>query len=76
VLIGQGGADTMSGGSGDDFLYFDNLDTITGGAGNDWAWTFFGSGGVTLNMAAAGFENAWGSTAGDTISAAGSATAG
>ncbi len=73
TLIGQGGADTMNGGSGDDFLYFDHLDTITGGAGNDWAVASLPLGaGVNLNLNTAGIENAWGSTFDDILSGAGS----
>ncbi len=74
TLIGQGGADTMTGGSGNDFLYFDSADTINGGGGVDWAVVFAGIGAVTLNLTTTGFENAWGSTSADTLTAAGSAT--
>ncbi len=71
-LIGQGGADIMSGGSGDDFLYFDHLDTITGGGGTDWAVATLSAAGVNLNLNTAGIENAWGSTSDDILSGAGS----
>jgi Ca2+-binding RTX toxin-like protein len=72
TLIGQGGADIMTGGSGNDFLYFDSSDTISGGSGTDWAVVFAGIGAVTLNLTTTGFENAWGSTSADTLTAAGS----
>jgi Ca2+-binding RTX toxin-like protein len=79
TLIGQGltggpNADTMTGGAGDDFIYYRAGDVISGGAGNDWAVATLSASGVTLNMATTGFENAWGSTSNDTITAAGSAT--
>ena len=71
-LIGQGGADTMRGGSGDDFIYFDHLDTISGGAGNDWAVATLSATGVNLDLNATSFENSWGSPFDDTLSGAGS----
>jgi Ca2+-binding RTX toxin-like protein len=73
VMIGQGGADTMTGGSGNDFLYFDSADTINGGGGNDWAVVFAGIGPVSLNLSVTNIENAWGSTGDDVLSAAASA---
>jgi len=76
VMIGQGPtADTMMGGSGDDFVYYRAGDVISGGAGNDWAVSTLSATGVTLDTSATGFENAWGSSFDDTLSAAGSATA-
>ena len=76
VMIGQGPtADTMLGGSGDDFVYYRAGDVISGGAGNDWAVSTLSATGVVLDMSATGFENAWGSSFDDTLSAAGSATA-
>jgi Ca2+-binding RTX toxin-like protein len=79
TMIGQGltggaNADTMIGGSGDDFVYYRAGDIISGGAGSDWAVATLSAEAVTLDMAATGFENAWGSTSADTITAAGSAT--
>jgi Ca2+-binding RTX toxin-like protein len=65
VMIGAGGADTMIGGSGNDFLYFDHLDTIAGGAGADWAVATLSMSGVNLDMSAASIENAWGSVGDD-----------
>ena len=61
-LTGGANADTMLGGSGDDFIYYRTGDVINGGGGNDWAVATLSATGVTLNMAATGFENAWGST--------------
>jgi Ca2+-binding RTX toxin-like protein len=74
TLIGQGGADTMTGGAGDDFLYFDSTDTILGGAGLDWAVATLSTAGVNLNLNTSGFENSWGSTSNDTLSGAGATT--
>ncbi len=71
TLIGQGPqADSMIGGSGNDFIYFRAGDTIAGGGGSDWAVATLSSTGVNLNLGATGFENAWGSTGNDTMSAA------
>ena len=76
IIIGQGGADTMKGGAGADFLYFDNRDVVSGGAGSDWAWAFAGGGGaIALNLTAGGFENAGGGIFNDSLTAAGSAGA-
>jgi Ca2+-binding RTX toxin-like protein len=75
IIVGQGGADTMKSGGGDDFLYFDNRDVVSGGAGSDWAWAFAGGGGaITLNTTTAAIEKVWGSTFGDSFTAAGSAS--
>jgi Ca2+-binding RTX toxin-like protein len=79
TMVGQGltggaNADTMTGGSGNDFVYYRAADVIIGGAGNDWAVATLSASGVTLNIAASGFENAWGSTSGDNLTAAGSST--
>ena len=80
TMVGQGltggaNADTMSGGLGNDFVYFRAGDIIAGGTGSDWAVATLSASGVTLNLAATGFENSWGSTSADTISGAGSASA-
>src|SRR5215475_4636320 len=79
TLIGQGltggaNADTMLGGSGNDFIYYRAGDIIDGAAGNDWAVATLSASGVTLDMNATHFENAWGSASDDTITAAGAAT--
>lgn len=71
TLISQGVAsDSLTGGSGDDFIYFRSGDTIAGGAGSDWAVATLSASAVNLNLGATGFENAWGSTGNDTLSAA------
>ncbi len=76
TLIGQGPtADSMTGGSGNDFVYFRNGDQIAGGAGTDWAVATLSTTGVNLSLGAAGFENAWGSTSNDTLNGS-TATAG
>ena len=84
TLVGQGfyvgipggpdDPDTMLGGSGNDFVYYRAGDIIDGGASNDWAVASLSVFGVNLDMTATHFENAWGSTSADTITAAGSAT--
>ena len=75
TLVSQGaGNDTLLGGSGADFVYFQAGDSILGGAGSDWAVAALSASGVTLNISDRQFENAWGSAfGGDTISASGSA---
>ena len=80
TMVGQGltggaNADTMMGGSGNDFIYYRAGDVISGGAGSDWAVATLSVSGVTMNMTTTGFENAWGSTSDDTITAAGASTA-
>lgn len=69
TLIGQGSADTLTGGVGNDFVYFRSGDVITGGAGSDWAVASLSSTGVNLNLASRGFEAAWGSIQADTLTA-------
>lgn len=75
TLVSQGtGNDTLLGGSGADFVYFQAGDSILGGAGSDWAVAALSASGVTLNISDRQFGNAWGSAfGGDTISASGSA---
>lgn len=73
TLIGQGSADTLTGGSGNDFVYFRAGDVITGGAGSDWAVASLSGTGVNLNLASRGFEAAWGSAFADTLTAGSSA---
>jgi Ca2+-binding RTX toxin-like protein len=77
TLYGNGGADTLIGGSGNDYIYFDALDlsggSITGGAGYDWA-ILNEQVGVSLNLAARGFEGAYGRDGNDTFNASGVAT--
>lgn len=78
TLVGQGlqggvNADTMLGGTGNDFVYYRAGDVINGGAGVDWAVATLSSSGATLNLAPTGFENAWGSAFADTLSGAGAA---
>lgn len=77
TLYGNGGADTLTGGSGDDYIYFDALDlsggSIIGGAGYDWA-ILNEQVGVSLILAARGFEGAYGRDGNDTFDASGVAT--
>ncbi len=75
TLIGQGPqSDSMIGGSGNDFIYYRAGDTVAGGLGSDWAVATLSASAVNLNLGATGFENAWGSTGNDTLSAATSST--
>ncbi|MGC5198209.1 hypothetical protein [Aphanothece microscopica] len=76
TLIGQGPTgDNMTGGSGNDFVYFRAGDTIGGGTGRDWAVASLSFGaGVDLNLGATGFENAWGSNVNDTLNGASAST--
>jgi serralysin len=75
VLHGQGPTgDTMLGGSNNDSIYFRTGDVISGGQGIDWAYATLSTTGVTLDMVSTQFENAWGSTQADTISAAAAIT--
>lgn len=74
-LVGQGPtADTLLGGSGDDFIYFRSGDTIAGSSGTDWAVATLSASAVSLNLAATGIESAWGSTSNDTLTAASAST--
>lgn len=79
TLIGQGPtADILRGGFGSDFIYFRNGDTVSGGTltgTTDWAVATLSSTGVTLDLAATGFEAAWGSSSNDTLISDGSGTA-
>src|SRR5204862_503816 len=56
VIVGDIGADSISGGNGNDSLYVDASDTlISGCAGFDAAYITSGSG-LTLNLATTGIE--------------------
>jgi Ca2+-binding RTX toxin-like protein len=70
-LYGLGGADQLTGGDGNDVLYFDRLDTVLqGGAGVDSAIVFFTeTANITVNLAGTGIEVAYGGVGNDTISA-------
>jgi Ca2+-binding RTX toxin-like protein len=77
VLVGQGlaggiYADTMRGGSGNDFVYYRAGDIISGGSGADWAVGVLSPMAVNLNLASTGFEVAWGSTYDDMLNASAS----
>jgi Ca2+-binding RTX toxin-like protein len=72
-LFGLGGADQLIGGAGDDVLWIDNLDTLVqGGAGVDTAVAYLESGGVSLDLTAAGIEVVQGGAFDDIFTAAGS----
>jgi Ca2+-binding RTX toxin-like protein len=70
-LYGLDGADQLTGGMGNDVLYFDSLDTaLQGGAGVDSAAVFFTeTSNVSLNLAGKNIEVAYGGVGNDTISA-------
>jgi Ca2+-binding RTX toxin-like protein len=68
-LQGLGGADQLIGGSGNDLIYFDSLDTLVqGGAGFDTAIVDTAAG-VTLDLAAAHVEEAYGGVGNDVLDA-------
>jgi Ca2+-binding RTX toxin-like protein len=65
TLTGGGGADSLDGGANDDWLYVDSLDvSIQGGSGYD-RMIVQGAGGVSINLATAGLEAAYGSSGND-----------
>lgn len=76
VLNAAQGADSLSGGAGDDKLFIDSDDIyVDGGAGYDRVYVHGYSDAVTLDLTASHVEFVSGSTAGDTLTAAGSAAA-
>jgi Ca2+-binding RTX toxin-like protein len=73
VLVGGEGSDQLTGGAGNDQIFFDHLDTtVVGGAGVDTAYANgVGDNAVALELAPAGIENAWGGAGDDVLDAAG-----
>ena len=77
TLYGYGGADTLRGGTGNDYIYMDAADlsggSVQGGAGYDY---LINHGGTALSVVLAnhGAEGFFGSSAAETISAAGLTT--
>ncbi|NJL70544.1 MAG: cadherin-like domain-containing protein [Candidatus Competibacteraceae bacterium] len=74
TLIGGEGADSLSGGAGDDILYIDASDVaanISGGEGND-TLVVDGDGAVTIDLAEAEVEIAFGGAGNDQFNAASS----
>jgi ELWxxDGT repeat protein len=68
VLDGGRGADRLSGNSGNDTLIIDADDTlVSGGSGTDTEIVASYSGGVTLNLATASIERAYGGNGNDTF---------
>jgi Ca2+-binding RTX toxin-like protein len=70
-LIGFGGADVLSGGGGNDYLYGDNLDQLHGGAGIDTLYSQ--SVGMDVDLQLTSIEIAYGSNGDDTFYTSGSA---
>jgi Ca2+-binding RTX toxin-like protein len=79
ALIGEAGADSLTGGAFNDYVYFDGLDTINAGAGYDALFYYQGTGqalaNLNLNVAAANAEYVIGGGGNDTIFNTGSSTA-
>jgi Ca2+-binding RTX toxin-like protein len=72
ALYGQGGADDLRGGFGNDTIFFDADDTVAnGGDGTDFAWAFGETRPVTVSLQNQQLEIVWGGAGGDTISAIG-----
>jgi Ca2+-binding RTX toxin-like protein len=78
VLYGFGGADTLVGGAGDDYLYFDFEDlasgTLSGGGGYDYLLNNSSSsftGTISVTLSAHGAEGYYGGAGAEIISAAG-----
>jgi Ca2+-binding RTX toxin-like protein len=71
-LIGYGGTDTITGGSGNDYIWvdFDATDTINGGAGHNELY-HIGAGAVTINLATINVQAVLGGAQGDTLDASG-----
>lgn len=67
VLSGGDGADSIAGGAGDDLLIADSDDTVDGGSGVDTV-VFTDTTGVTMNLAQAGIEIAFGGDGDDVFS--------
>ena len=71
ALAGAAGADTLIGGAGDDWIYFDGADAVvSGGAGYDRVFVR-DAGGATLNLGAGQIEEATGDAGVDVLNASG-----
>lgn len=73
TIYGNGGADQITGGSGDDYIYV-NSDTASyvGGAGFDYLiYNTFDGSGLTVDLTATGFEGAVGRGGNDSFDASG-----
>jgi serralysin len=75
-LLGNTGADQLTGGSADDLVFFDHQDTIVdGGAGYNFAYAYnVGFTAVSVNLATQHFDTAWGGFGDDTLDASGKTT--
>jgi Ca2+-binding RTX toxin-like protein len=71
-LIGYGGTDTITGGSGNDYIWvdFDATDSINGGAGHNELY-HIGAGAVNISLAAINVQAVLGGGQGDTLDASG-----
>ena len=79
ALIGEAGADSLTGSAFADYIYFDGFDTINAGAGYDALFYYQGTGqalaNLNLNLAATNAEYVIGGGGNDTIFNTGSSTA-
>jgi Ca2+-binding RTX toxin-like protein len=79
TLIGEAGADSLTGSAFNDYVYFDALDTINAGAGRDALFYYQGTGqalaNLNLNVAAANAEYVLTGAGNDTLFNTGSSTA-
>ena len=79
ALIGEAGADVISGSNFNDYVYFDGLDFINAGAGNDALFYYQGTGqalaNLNLNVAATNAEYVLAGGGNDALFNTGSATA-
>ena len=74
ILSGGAGVDQLDGGAGNDLIFFDESDSIVeGGTGYDTA-AFVGSGNVSFDLVANGFEKIIGGAGSDTLTALNSGT--
>lgn len=73
TIYGNGGADQIAGGSGDDYIYVNaGYNSVQGGAGYDYLiYNSFDGSGLTVDLAAAGFEGAVGRGGNDVFDASG-----
>ena len=69
VLVGNGGADTLIGGSGNDRIYIDGADAVVSGGGGYDRVFVRDTGGVTVNLGANGIDEATGDAGADVLDA-------
>ncbi len=69
VLVGNGGADTLIGGSGNDRIYIDGADAVVSGGGGYDRVFVSDTGGVTVNLGASEIDEATGDAGADVLDA-------